>query len=387
MGEVKNWASLLEENTRLQAQMLSRSSVVWGHVALMPDAHLGLGATVGSVIATKGAVIPAAVGVDIGCGMIAVETSLKKADLPVSLHPLHQRIGRSVPSGIGGRGQRDEIEPRADKWLGENLPSERVTGTKLYHRAAVQLGTLGSGNHFVEVCLDETEKVWVVIHSGSRGVGNRLADIHIRAAKNLCREAGIELEDRDLAYLTEGTESFDAYIEDMNWAQGYALTNREFMMDAVLDQLFRFVGQGTEVQRINCHHNFTKREEHYGEIVWLTRKGAIFAGVGALGVVPGSMGAATYITSGLGNPESYSSSAHGAGRQRSRSAAKRELELEGDQGLREYMAGVAWNAADAKALMDEHPLAYKDIDQVMEDQKDLCRPIHRLSQILNYKGT
>ena len=387
MGEVKNWASLLEENTRLQAEMLSRSPVVWGHVALMPDAHLGLGATVGSVIATKGAIIPAAVGVDIGCGMIAVETSLKKADLPVSLQRLHEQIGRSVPSGIGRRGQRDEIEPRADQWLGENPPSERVTGTELHHRAAVQLGTLGSGNHFVEVCLDEPEKVWVVIHSGSRGVGNRLADMHIRAAKKICREAGVELEDRDLAYLTEGTESFDAYIEDMNWAQGYALTNREFMMDAVLDQLFRFVGQGTEIQRINCHHNFTRREEHYGETIWLTRKGAIFAGVGALGVVPGSMGTATYITRGLGNPESYSSSAHGAGRQRSRRAAKRELELEGDQGLREYMAGVAWNAADAEALMDEHPLAYKDIDQVMEDQKDLCRPIHRLRQILNYKGT
>ncbi len=387
MGEVKNWASLLEENTRLQAETLSRSSVVWGHVALMPDAHLGMGATVGSVIATKGAVIPAAVGVDIGCGMIAVETSLKKADLPGSLQPLHQQIGRSVPSGIGGRGQRDEIEPRADKWLGENHPSERVTGTELYHRAAIQLGTLGSGNHFVEVCLDETEEVWVVIHSGSRGVGNRLADFHIRVAKNLCREAGVELENRDLAYLTEGTESFDSYIEDMNWAQEYALTNREFMMDAVLDQLFQFVGQGTEVQRINCHHNFTRREKHYGETVWLTRKGAIFAGVGVLGVVPGSMGAATYITSGLGNPESYSSSAHGAGRQRSRRAAKREFELEGDQGLREYMAGVAWNADDAEALMDEHPLAYKDIDQVMEDQKDLCRPIHRLRQILNYKGT
>jgi tRNA-splicing ligase RtcB len=195
------------------------------------------------------------------------------------------------------------------------------------------------------------------------------------------------LEDRDLAYLTEGTESFDAYVEDMDWAQRYALTNREFMMDAVLDQVFRFVGQGTEVQRINCHHNFTRREEHYGETVWLTRKGAIFAGVGALGVVPGSMGAATYITSGLGNPASYSSSAHGAGRQRSRGAAKRELDLEGEQGLREYMAGVAWNVEDAKALMDEHPLAYKDIDQVMEDQKDLCRPIHKLRQILNYKGT
>jgi tRNA-splicing ligase RtcB len=214
-----------------------------------------------------------------------------------------------------------------------------------------------------------------------------LADIHIRAARNLCGEAGIELENRDLAYLLEGTESFDAYIEDMNWAQGYALTNREFMMDAVLDQVFRFVGQGTEVQRINCHHNFTRLEEHYGETVWLTRKGAIFAGVGALGVVPGSMGAATYITTGLGNPDSYSSSAHGAGRQRSRGAAKRELELEGDQGLREYMTGVAWNADDAAALMDEHPLAYKDIDRVMEDQKDLCKSIHRLRQILNYKGT
>lgn len=386
VGEVKNWASNLDENTRLQAEMLSRSSVVWRHVALMPDAHIGKGAPVGSVIATKGAVIPAAVGVDIGCGMIAVVTSLSKPDLPADLQPLHQEISRSIPSGIGGRGQRNKIEPRAKKWLGENAPSVRVSGTELYRRSAVQLGTLGSGNHFVEVCLDESEKVWVVIHSGSRGVGNRLAETHIRTARTLCQLAGIELEDQDLAYLTEGTESFDAYIEDMNWAQGYALTNREFMMDSVLDLLFRFVGQGIEVQRINCHHNFTRREEHFGETVWLTRKGAIFAGEGALGVVPGSMGAATYITSGLGVPESFSSSAHGAGRQRSRGAARRELDLEGDQGLRQYMAGVAWNADDAVALMDEHPLAYKDIDQVMEDQKDLCRPIHRLRQILNYKG-
>ncbi len=384
-GTVKNWASLLDENTRLQAEMLARSPVVWGHVALMPDAHLGLGATVGSVIATKGAVIPAAVGVDIGCGMIAVQTSLD--GLQADLRPLHSQIDRAIRAGIGPRGQWQKPRPEASRWLSENPPSVRVARAGLRDRSAVQLGTLGSGNHFVEVCRDEAGTVWVVIHSGSRGVGNRLADMHIKTARKLCLEAGVALEDRDLAYLMEGSPDFDAYIEDMTWAQSYALVNREIMMDAVLDQLFRFVGHGVEEGRINSHHNFTQRETHFGEQVWLTRKGAIYAGEGALGVVPGSMATATYITKGLGNPESYSSSAHGAGRQRSRRAAKRELDLEGDEVLRRYMEGIAWNEENAKGLMDEHPLAYKDIDQVMEDQRDLCAPVRRLRQVLNYKGT
>jgi tRNA-splicing ligase RtcB len=263
-------------------------------------------------------------------------------------------------------------------------PSQRVEGN-LLERAYLQLGTLGSGNHFIEVSRDEEAAVWVVVHSGSRGVGNRLAETHIRVAKHLCREAGVALEDQDLAYLAEGTAEFDAYIEDMQWAQHYAFANREMMMDAVLGQLFR-VAPGEETLRINCHHNYSQREVHFGEEVWLTRKGAINAAEGVLGVVPGSMAAATYITVGLGNPEAYSSSAHGAGRQRSRGAAKRELSLDGERGLLRYMEGVAWNSEDAKALLDEHPEAYKDINKVMEDQKDLCEPVHTLHQALNYKG-
>ncbi|MCH7706481.1 MAG: RtcB family protein [Chloroflexi bacterium] len=374
---------MLEENTRLQAEMLSRSPVVFKHVALMPDAHLGIGATVGSVIATKGAVIPAAVGVDIGCGMIAVETNIDGHPGYGEMQILHDKVANVIRAGVGARGSWDEPRNAADVWMGKHPPSDRVKG-ELLTRAASQLGTLGSGNHFVEVCLDESDTVWVVIHSGSRGVGNRLATGHIKIAKDLCLDKG--LEHPDLSYFTEGTQQFDGYIEDVLWAQGYALANREVMMDAVLLELFAQFG-GNEVSRINCHHNFTQKETHYDEEVWLTRKGAIYAGVGAPGVIPGSMGTKSYITEGLGDVSSYLSSSHGAGRQRSRGAAKRELSMDGEQGLLSYMEGTAWNADGAKALMDEHPLAYKDLDQVMEDQKDLTKPVHTLRAILNYKGT
>ena len=382
MGEVKNWASMLEDNTRLQAEMLSRSPVVFKHVALMPDAHLGIGATVGSVIATKGAVIPAAVGVDIGCGMIAVETNIDGHPGYGEMQVLHGKVANVIRAGVGARGGWDEPRNATDVWMHKHPPSERVKG-ELLTRAASQLGTLGSGNHFVEVCLDESDTVWVVIHSGSRGVGNRLATGHIKIAKHLCLDKG--LEHADLSYFTEGTQEFDGYIEDVLWAQGYALANREAMMDAVLFELFAQIG-GSEMSRINCHHNFTQKETHYGEEVWLTRKGAIYAGAGAPGVIPGSMGTKSYITVGLGDVSSYHSSSHGAGRQRSRGAAKRELSMDGEQGLLSFMEGTAWNADGASALMDEHPLAYKDLDQVMEDQKDLTRPVHTLRAILNYKG-
>ncbi len=383
MGEVKNWASMLEENTRLQAEMLSRSPVVFRHVALMPDAHLGIGATVGSVIATKGAVIPAAVGVDIGCGMIAVETSIDGHPGYGEMQILHDRVAKVIRAGVGARGSWDSPQNTAGVWMDEHAPSDRVKG-ELLTRAASQLGTLGSGNHFVEVCLDERDTVWVVIHSGSRGVGNRLATGHIKIAKDLCLDKG--LEHADLSYFTEDTQEFHEYIEDVLWAQDYALANREAMMDAVLLELFAQF-KGNEVSRVNCHHNFTQKEIHYDEEVWLTRKGAIYAGVGVPGVISGSMGTKSYITEGLGETSSYLSSSHGAGRQRSRGAAKRELSIDGEQGLLSYMEGTAWNVAGAKALMDEHPLAYKDLDQVMEDQKDLTKPVHTLRAILNYKGT
>ena len=383
MGEVKNWASILDDNTRLQAEMLSRSEIMAGHVALMPDAHFGRGATVGSVIPTIGGVIPAAVGVDIGCGMIAVRTS---TELPEDLAPLHTEISRSVKSGFGKIGTWRTPRKGAEAWFRNNPPSARVMDLKLVKNSILQLGTLGSGNHFVEINKDEEGQTWVVIHSGSRGVGNRLAGHHINIAKELCKQNGVKLEDPDLAFLSEPSPEFDEYIEDMQWAQRYARHNREMMMDAVLDQVYRFSG-GQETERINCHHNFTEPETHFGQTVWLTRKGAIRAEDGELGVVPGSMAIGTYITEGLGNPESYFSSAHGAGRQMSRGQAKRTLSVDGVDGLYSLMQDIAWDHDNAQALLDEHPSAYKPLDAIMADQKDLCRPVHKLRPVLNYKGT
>ena len=379
---VRIWGTDMDEGTLRQAERTARMPVVAGHVALMPDAHIGVGATIGSVIPTENAIIPAAVGVDIGCGMIAVETDLHAKRLPDDMQPLVGRFGRSVPAGVGrGRdlksaGASDQrITRRAEKWMAEH-PHDLPDG--LDKRALSQLGTLGSGNHFLEVCLDEREVVWVVLHSGSRGVGNRLADRHIK----LARKQEQALEDRDLAYFLEGTVEFNAYISDMLWAQTYALENRELMLDAALADLFAFVGNGHEFGRINCHHNFAQREEHEGRWLWITRKGAIRAARGDMGVIPGSMGTKSYIVRGLGDAESYMSSSHGAGRRMSRGQAKRELT---EKSLVEAMKGKAWNQ-DAKGLLDEHPLAYKDIDQVMEAQKDLVEIIHTLRQVANYKG-
>ena len=379
---VRVWGTDIDEGALVQAERTARLPIMAGHVALMPDAHVGIGATVGSVIPTENAIIPAAVGVDIGCGMIAVETDLSAEHLPDDLQPLVGQFGRSVPAGVGrGRdlkssGASDQrATRRAEKWMAEH-PHDLPDG--LDKRALSQLGTLGSGNHFLEVCLDEHEVVWVVLHSGSRGVGNRLADRHIK----LARAQEQALEDRDLAYFLEGTVEFDAYVADMLWAQTYALENRELMLDAALVDLFAFVGAGNELGRINCHHNFAQREQHEGRWLWITRKGAIRAANGDMGVIPGSMGTRSYIVRGLGETESYMSSSHGAGRRMSRSQAKRELT---EESLVEAMKGKAWNQ-DAKGLLDEHPLAYKDIDQVMEAQTDLVEIVHTLRQVANYKG-
>ena len=385
MAEIKNWASILDDNTRRQAEMLSRAPGIAGHVALMPDAHLGKGATVGSVIPTEtDTIIPAAVGVDIGCGMIAVRLNKTRDDFPDDLTPLVELFGRSIPAGVGrehadrGASQSGHaVARRVEEWFRDN-PIPNPKGIKV-ERGKRQLGTLGSGNHFVEVCLDTEQRVWVVLHSGSRGIGNNIAMNFIRRAKDENME---ELEDRDLAALRGPT--FEQYIEMMEWAQAYAYTNREFMMDAAMADISSLVDGVREEERTNCHHNFAAREVHFGKEVWLTRKGAIKADVGDMGIIPGSMGAATYITSGLGNPDSYNSSAHGAGRQYSRGAAKRTFTVES---LNELMEGKAWNSQSANALLDEHPEAYKPIDQVMEDQKDLTQAVHTLRQIVNYKGT
>jgi tRNA-splicing ligase RtcB len=380
-GDVLNWASDLDPNALDQAQRTAAMPFVTGHVALMPDAHVGMGATIGSVIPTEGAVIPSAVGVDIGCGMIAAELPFTSDVLGDDLTRLHGHIAQVVPAGVG-RGH-DRAQAAAAQLLAD--PRAQQLTAKQERTVGEQLGSLGSGNHFVEVCLDERDRVWVVLHSGSRGIGNQLAKQHIEGAKGLMRRYFITLDDPDLAYLVEGTPEFDAYIDHMLWAQDYALANREVMMDAVLTQVAAFVGYHVEVsRRINCHHNFSEREHHQGRNLWITRKGAIRARTGDLGVIPGSMGTRSYIVEGNGSAASYTSCSHGAGRRLSRGQARRQLDLDG---LRTQMAGRAWNEAQAEQLLDEDPRSYKDIDQVMADQHDLVTVRHTLSQVLNYKGT
>ncbi|MGB3412554.1 MAG: RtcB family protein [Microthrixaceae bacterium] len=377
-GNVLNWASDLDPRALEQAERTAALPFVAGHVALMPDAHVGLGATIGSVVATDGAIIPAAVGVDLGCGMIAVETSLTSASLSDNLNDLHRGIREAVPAGVG-QGHREAV---VDIFGVIGRPAGTELDDRLENKARTQYGSLGSGNHFVEVCLDERDVVWVVLHSGSRGIGNLLATAHISDAKDLMKKYFIDLEDPDLAYFVEGTPEFDAYIADMLWSQKYAMANRERMMDLTLAELFRRF-DGHEISRINCHHNFTDREHHMGRNLWVTRKGAVRARVGDRGVIPGSMGTRSYIVSGLGSEASYMSSSHGAGRRMSRAKARRELD---EAGLKAAMAGKSWDDRSARALLDEDPRAYKDIDVVMEDQRDLVTIDHTLTQILNYKG-
>lgn len=378
---VLSWASTLEPGALEQAKRTAQMPFVVKPLALMADAHAGKGSTVGSVIATQGAIIPAAVGVDIGCGMIAVETDLTSHSLPDDLSQLHAAIRTSVPAGVG-RGHEGNRDVDALELLGATGSTE--LSDKQRSTARAQFGSLGSGNHFVEVCLDERDRVWVVVHSGSRGIGNQLAMLHIERATGLMKQWFVQLADPDLAYLPEGTAEFDDYIADMLWAQRYAAANRDLMAANVVGNLFSFVGGGIETDRINCHHNFTQREKHRGRDLWITRKGAIQAKRGGRGVIPGSMGTRSYIVSGLGSAASFESSSHGAGRRMSRSAARKSLTVDS---LRDAMAGRTWNADQASDLLDEHPDSYKDIDQVMADQADLVEVDHTLSQILNYKGT
>ena len=376
-----SWASDVDPGTIRQAEKAARLPIVEGHVALMPDAHVGIGATVGSVIPTMGAVIPAAVGVDIGCGMVAAELDVTEDRLPDTLEPLLGRIGKAIPAGVG-RGH-DTVARNADRWLTAHRPATDI-GTDRSVKAAKQFGTLGAGNHFFELCLDERGRVWVVLHSGSRGIGNQLAQLHIAKARRLAKDLELRLEDPDLAWFVEGTAEFQAYIADMLWAQDYARANRDQMMDNAMREVFAFLGFGRETQRINCHHNFTQREVHAGRELWITRKGAIKADTGDLGVIPGSMGTRTYIVAGKGNEASWTSCSHGAGRRHSRTQAKK---LFTTADLATQMAGKVWLADRADSLVDEIPSAYKDIDQVMADQADLVEVRHTLHQVLNYKGT
>jgi tRNA-splicing ligase RtcB len=381
-----SWASILDENARAQALTTSTMPFIYPHLALMPDAHLGLGATVGSVIPTLGAVIPAAVGVDIGCGMIAVKTQFVRGDLagnPKGLTELREQIERAIPLSAGGANNKivATAEPRVAELesLAEAAEFDPAHSAKHWRQ---QLGTLGSGNHFIEVSVDEADAVWLFLHSGSRGVGNRIAGRHIKVAQALMKRYWVTLPDRDLAYLVEGTEEFDRYIAELRWAQHYALLNREEMMDRVVRQVTEWMGEAVdERERINCHHNFTEKERHFGKDVWLSRKGAIIATEGTPGLIPGSMGTPSYVVEGLGNPVALNSSPHGAGREFSRSAARKTFTHEQ---LREAMNGIEFR--DTDAFIDEIPQAYKPIDRVMEDARDLVRIRHTLRQLVNVKG-
>jgi tRNA-splicing ligase RtcB len=371
---------VLDENTVEQARVAARLPIVPTHIALMPDAHLGIGATIGSVIPTEGAVIPSAVGVDIGCGMIAVETSLTASTLPDDLEVYLVRLNEVMPAGLGK--WHADVKPAAERWFAANpcpVPLTQKQGNKV----VVQFGTLGSGNHFFEVCLDERDVAWAVLHSGSRGIGNQLAQRHIDGAKRLAKTEGTPLEDPNLAYYLEGTREFEEYIAAMLWSQSYAFANRAAMMDAAVVELFSLAGTGREVDRINSHHNFAVRERHDGRDLWITRKGAVRAERGDRGIIPGSMGAKTFIVRGLGNPLSYNSCAHGAGRRLSRTAARKQISLDE---LSTAMEGRVWLRRSAERLIDEAPAAYKDIEQVMRDQADLVAVEHELRQVLNYKG-
>jgi tRNA-splicing ligase RtcB len=380
-----NWASILEENTQKQAELTSTMPFVMPHLALMPDAHLGMGATVGSVIPTVGAIMPAAVGVDIGCGMIAVRTQFTKDQLEgKDLAALRHSIERSIPLSAGAYNKT--ITPSAQARIDE-LVEMAGDRNDFYHELTktewgYHLGTLGSGNHFIEVTVDEEDRIWLFLHSGSRGIGNSIAQHHIKVAQDQMKRFYINLPDKDLAYLVEDTPEFDLYIRDLNWAQHFALLNREEMMDRVIHDFEHFMGEDVqESERVNCHHNFTQKEHHMGRDVWLSRKGAIQARGGQRGLIPGSMGTASYVVEGKGNPAAYCSAPHGAGRVWARRAASKHFTMDD---MDKAMTGIEYNRSEA--FLDEIPGAYKDIDVVIEDAKDLVDVVHTFHQIVNVKG-
>jgi tRNA-splicing ligase RtcB len=383
-----NWASILDHETRRQAERTASLPIVHPHVALMPDAHLGKGATVGSVLPTREAIIPAAVGVDIGCGMIAVRTpwSVDEVRDRGPLAPLRGDIERAVPLSAGRYNKRPT--PTADKRIEELRELAGRLGVEQSIDATspnwpLQLGSLGSGNHFIEVTADERQRVWLFLHSGSRGVGNRIASNHIVVAQKRAERDRLDLPERDLAWLDEGTREFDRYMAELQWAQHFALLNREEMMDRVADCLARHMRADAtpRLESVNCHHNFTQRETHDGVELWVSRKGAIQARRGQDGLIPGSMGTASYVVSGLGNPLALESSPHGAGRAFSRSKARKTFTR---AELERSMAGIEWRHSDA--FLDEIPAAYKDVDVVMRDAADLVEIRHTLRQLVNVKG-
>ena len=383
----------VDDKAREQLARAAQMPFIFRHVAAMPDVHVGIGATVGSVIPTKGAVIPAAVGVDIGCGMMAARTSLMASDLPDTLEGVRSAIEQAVPHGRSvGRGKRDNgswgspppaivaawatLVQRFDR-ICEKHPRLKNTNN------LVHLGTLGTGNHFIELCLDEVGAVWVMLHSGSRGVGNAIGSFFIELAKQDMRKWHLNLPDEDLAYFPEGTDHFDDYVEAVGWAQDYAALNRRMMMTNVIAALRGVIAKPfeAELEAVNCHHNYVTRENHFGENVLVTRKGAVRAAKGVMGIIPGSMGAKSFIVRGLGNPESFDSCSHGAGRVMSRTQAKKLVTLD------EHIADTAGvECRKDEGVIDETPRAYKPIEAVMAAQADLVEIVHTLKQVVCVKG-
>ena len=377
-------AEQIEDSARQQIDNLAGMPFIFRHIAVMPDCHFGMGATVGSVIPTRGAIIPAAVGVDIGCGMIAVKTPLRRSDLPDDLSDIRKAIEHQVPLSAGhyNRSIKKTARPRLEQLEAKAAELERLDFyNKIAKNWRKQLGSLGSGNHFIEIVLDEDGYAWAFLHSGSRGVGNRLAEHHIRIAKKLMEKWYITLPDADLAYLVEDTPEFDDYMADLEWAQEFALLNREEMMERIIKILQYRCGDFEEADRIQCHHNFTKREHHFGKNILVSRKGAIEAREGQAGLIPGSMGTRSYVVRGKGDAASFNTAPHGAGRRMSRSQARKTFTM--DDFDRE-LAGIEVNRSEA--FLDELPGAYKDVDLVMEQSADLVEIVHTFRQIVNVKG-
>lgn len=378
--------STIEPQALEQLHNISEMPFVFKHLAVMPDCHLGKGATVGSVIATEGAIIPAAVGVDIGCGMIAVRTKFFAKDLPDDLSKIRHSIERSIPLGAGAF-NRSFTETANDRLRKLDELRKGVDYDKIDKEWQKALGSLGSGNHFIELSLDENDQLWVVLHSGSRGIGNKIACKHIKTAQGICERMFVALKDKDLAYLPEETPEFQEYMRDLHWAQEFARLNRDEMMDRVMKDLsFAFFNENghqaeIEVERINCHHNFTQMEHHFGRNVWVTRKGAIQMREGQMGIIPGSMGTRSYIVAGKQNDLAFHSAPHGAGRRFSRNEARKRFTM---ADFEAQMAGI--ECRHDAALIDELPTAYKDIDTVMENSKELVEVKYVLKQILSVKG-
>lgn len=399
--DVKMWTKFVPVESGAIDQLRSITSLpfVFKHVAAMPDVHIGIGSTVGTVMATKSAVIPAAVGVDIGCGMIACKTSLVAEDLPDNLHRLRSEIENMVPVGfdehaitrLNGKGHQDtrtvlnnhwrQLKKKLDEITTKHIAIERMVKNS-EEKAYRQLGSLGGGNHFVELCLDENNNVWIMLHSGSRGIGNAIGKYFIELAQKDMMANNVKLPHKDLAYLEEGSQHYADYIEAVEWAQEYAKRNRDAMLELVITAMTRFlpVFKITETA-VNCHHNYVSQETHFGENVIITRKGAVSAQYGELGIIPGSMGAKSFIVRGLGNAESFCSCSHGSGRVMSRSAAKRQITVE-----EHVKATEGVECRKDEGMIDESPSAYKNIDMVMQSQTDLVEIVHTLKQVLCVKG-